>query len=144
MFDFITEEHLMIQQAARDFAEKEIAPIAEQHDATGEFPLETVRKMGALGFMGIEAPEEYGGSGMDTLAYVLAMDEISRVDASHGTIMSVNNSLFNNGILIFGSEEQKQKYVSACGRRQGHRRLQPHRTHERLRRWLHEEPGCTQ
>ena len=74
MFDFITEEHKMIQQAARDFARKEIAPIAEHHDATGEFPLDTVRQMGQLGFMGIEVPEAYGGAGMDTLAYVLALD----------------------------------------------------------------------
>jgi alkylation response protein AidB-like acyl-CoA dehydrogenase len=112
MFDFITEEHKMIQQAARDFARKEIAPIAEHHDATGEFPIDTVRQMGQLGFMGIEVPEAYGGAGMDTLAYVLALEEICRVDASHGTIMSVNNSLFCNGIMKFGSEEQKQRYVA--------------------------------
>ena len=112
MFDFITEEHKMIQQAARDFARKEIAPIAEHHDATGEFPIDTVRQMGQLGFMGIEVPEAYGGAGMDTLAYVLALDEISRVDASHGTIMSVNNSLFCNGIMKYGTEAQKQQYVT--------------------------------
>ncbi len=111
MFDFITEEHKMIQQAARDFARKAIAPIAEHHDATGEFPIETVRQMGELGFMGIEVPEAYGGADMDTIAYVLALEEISRVDASHGTIMSVNNSLFCNGIMKYGTEEQKQTYV---------------------------------
>jgi len=111
MFDFITEEHRMIQQAARDFAQKSIAPIAEHHDETGEFPLVTVRQMGELGFMGIEVPEEYGGVGMDTLAYALALTEISKVDASHGTIMSVNNSLVCHGLLKFGTEEQKQKYL---------------------------------
>ena len=111
MFDFITEEHEMIQQAARDFAQNEIAPIAEHHDETGEFPLETVRKMGQLGFMGIEVPEEYGGAGMDTLAYALALTEICKVDASHGTVMSVNNSLYCHGLLKFGTEAQKQKYV---------------------------------
>ncbi|HSH02106.1 MAG TPA: acyl-CoA dehydrogenase family protein [Anaerolineae bacterium] len=111
MFDFLTEEHQMIQDAARDFAQKEIAPIAEHHDQTGEFPLATVRKMGQLGFMGIEVPEEYGGAGMDTLAYALVMMEISKVDASHGTIVSVNNSLYCNGLLKYGTEEQKQKYV---------------------------------
>lgn len=111
MFDFITEEHEMIQQAARDFAQNEIAPIAEHHDETGEFPLQTVRKMGQLGFMGIEVPEEYGGAGMDTLAYALALTEICKVDASHGTVMSVNNSLYCHGLLKFGTEEQKQKYV---------------------------------
>jgi alkylation response protein AidB-like acyl-CoA dehydrogenase len=111
MFDFITEEHKMIQQAARDFAQKSIAPIAAHHDETGEFPLQTVRQMGELGFMGIEIPEEYGGVGMDTLAYVLALAEICKVDASHGTVMSVNNSLVCHGLLKFGTEEQKQKYL---------------------------------
>ena len=111
MFDFITEEHRMIQQAARDFARKEIAPVAAHHDETGEFPIDTIRKMGELGFMGIEVPEEYGGVGMDTIAYVLALTEISKVDASHGTIMSVNNSLFANGIIRYGSEYLKQTYL---------------------------------
>ncbi len=111
MFDFITEEHEMIQQAARDFAQKSIAPIAGHHDETGDFPIDTVRQMGELGFMGIEVPEEYGGVGMDTLAYSLALTEICKADASHGTIMSVNNSLFAQGLLKFGTEEQKQKYL---------------------------------
>jgi alkylation response protein AidB-like acyl-CoA dehydrogenase len=111
MFEFITEEHKMMRQAARDFAEKEIAPIAAEFDESGDFPLETIRKMGRLGFMGIEIPEEYGGVGMDTMAYVLAMVEICKADASHGTIMSVNNSLFCHGILKYGSEEQRQKFL---------------------------------
>ncbi len=111
MFDFITEEHKMIQEAARDFAQNAIAPIAAEYDESGEFPLETVRQMGQLGFMGIEVPEEYGGVGMDTLAYALALEEISKVDASHGTIMSVNNSLVCHGLLKFGTEEQKQAYL---------------------------------
>ena len=107
----LSEEHKMIRQAARDFAQNEIAPIAAEFDESGKFPLKTIRKMGEMGFMGIEVPEEYGGAGMDTLAYVLALEEICKADASHGTIMSVNNSLFNYGILRFGTEEQKQKYV---------------------------------
>ncbi|MEZ4594386.1 MAG: acyl-CoA dehydrogenase family protein [Chloroflexota bacterium] len=111
MFDFITEEHKMIQQEARRFAQNEVAPIAEHHDQTAEFPINTVRKMGELGFMGIEVPEEYGGIGMDTLAYSLALTEICKADASHGTVMSVNNSLYCHGILKFGTEEQIQKYV---------------------------------
>ena len=111
MFDFITEEHQMIQQAARDFGQRSIVPIAEHHDETGEFPIDTVRQMGQLGFMGIEVPEEYGGAGMDTLAYALALTEISKADASHGTIMSVNNSLYSYGILLFGTEAQKQNYL---------------------------------
>lgn len=112
MFEFITEEHKMIQGAARDFAQKVIAPIAAHYDETGEFPLESVRQMGELGFMGIEVPEAYGGAEMDTLAYALALTEISRVDASHGTIMSVNNSLFNYGIMKYGTEAQKRQYVT--------------------------------
>jgi alkylation response protein AidB-like acyl-CoA dehydrogenase len=109
----LSDEHRMIRDMARDFAQKEIAPIAAEHDETGEFPYETIEKMGAQGFMGIEVPEEYGGAGMDTLAYVLALEEISKADASHGVVMSVNNSLYCYGFLRFGTEEQKQKYLRA-------------------------------
>ena len=107
----LSEEHAMIRQAARDFAQNEIAPVAAEFDETGEFPVKTIRKMGEMGLMGIEVPEEYGGAGMDALAYVLALEEICKADAAHGTIMSVNNSLFCFGILKFGTEAQKQKYV---------------------------------
>ena len=110
LFPF-TEEHEMIRQAARDFAQKEIAPIAAEFDETGDFPSKTIKKMGEMGFMGIEVPEEYGGAGMDTLAYVLALEEICKADASHGTIMSVNNSLYANGLLKFGSEDQKHRFL---------------------------------
>ncbi len=108
----LSSEHEMIQQVAREFAQKEIAPIAAEHDETGEFPSETIAKMGEMGFMGIEISEDYGGAGLDTLSYVLALTEISKADASHGTIMSVNNSLYCNAIDRFGSEEQKQKFLS--------------------------------
>jgi alkylation response protein AidB-like acyl-CoA dehydrogenase len=107
----LSSEHRMIRDSARDFAQTEIAPIAAQFDDSGDFPYETVKKMGAIGFMGIEIPEQYGGAGMDTLAYVLALEEISKVDASHGVIMSVNNSLYCHGILKFGTEHQKQKFL---------------------------------
>ncbi len=107
----LSDEHKMIRDAARDFAQKEIAPIAAQFDESGEFPHETIKKMGAMGFMGIEVPEQYGGAGMDTLSYVLALEEICKVDASHGVIMSVNNSLYCHGIMKFGTEEQKQKFL---------------------------------
>jgi len=107
----LTEEHRMIRDAARDFAQKEIAKVAAELDHSGEFPHETIAKMGQLGFMGIEVPEAYGGAGMDTMAYVLALEEICKVDASHGTIMSVNNSLYCQGILKFGTEAQKEKYL---------------------------------
>jgi alkylation response protein AidB-like acyl-CoA dehydrogenase len=107
----LTEEHEMIRQTAQEFAQKEIAPIAAEYDESGEFPFATVKKMGAMGFMGIEVPEEYGGAGMDTLAYVLALEEICKVDASHGTIMSVNNSLFSYGLMKFGTPAIKEKYL---------------------------------
>ncbi|HEY8327628.1 MAG TPA: acyl-CoA dehydrogenase family protein [Rhodanobacter sp.] len=108
-----TEDQLSIQAIARDFAQKRIAPVAAELDARGEFPLENIREMGQLGLMGIEVPEEYGGAGMDPVAYVLAMIEIAAADAATATVMSVNNSLFCNGILKHGNEEQKQKFVRA-------------------------------
>jgi alkylation response protein AidB-like acyl-CoA dehydrogenase len=108
-----TEDQLSIQSIARDFAQKRIAPVAAELDAKGEFPLENIREMGQLGLMGIEVPHEYGGAGMDPIAYVLAMIEIAAADAATATVMSVNNSLFCNGILKHGNEEQKQKYVRA-------------------------------
>ncbi len=108
----LSEEHKMLRDAARDFAQKEIAPIAAEFDENGEFPHATIKKMGELGFMGIEVPEQYGGAGMDSLSYVLALEEICKVDASHGVIMSVNNSLYCHGILKFGTEEQKKKFIT--------------------------------
>ncbi|QNH13169.1 acyl-CoA dehydrogenase family protein [Xanthomonas sp. SI] len=108
-----TEEQLMIQDVARRIAQERIAPSAEHHDRTGEFPLENIRLLGENGLMGIEVPEEYGGAGMDPIAYVLAMVEIAAGDAAHSTIVSVNNSLFCAGILKNGNEAQKQKYVRA-------------------------------
>lgn len=108
----LSDEHKMIRDTARDFAKNEIAPIAAEHDESGEFPHATIKKMGAMGFMGIEVPEKYGGAGMDTLSYALALEEICKVDAAHGVVMSVNNSLYCHGILKFGSEEQKQKFIT--------------------------------
>ena len=106
-----TEEQLMIQDVARRIAQEKIAPSAEYHDQTGEFPLANIRTLGENGLMGIEVPAEYGGAGMDPISYVLAMIEIAAGDAAHSTILSVNNSLFCNGILKFGTEAQKQLYV---------------------------------
>ncbi len=107
----LTEEHEMLRTAAREFAQREIAPVAAAYDESGAFPLETVRKMGEMGLMGIEMPEAYGGAGMDTLAHVLTMIEIAKADASHSTILSVNNSLYCNGILWFGTEAQKREWI---------------------------------
>ncbi|KAA9133288.1 acyl-CoA dehydrogenase [Marinihelvus fidelis] len=108
----LTEEQQMIQSAARDFATSAIQPIAADFDASGQFPAETIAQMGELGLMGIEVPEEYGGAGMDPVSYVLAMMEISAADAAHGTIMSVNNTLYCHGILKYGTEAQKQAFVT--------------------------------
>lgn len=106
-----TEEQLMIKQTAREFAESEIAPSAVERDIKAEFPFEIVKKMGELGFMGMMVPPEWGGAGMDTISYVLAMEEISKVDASVGVIMSVNNSLVCYGLNDYGTNEQKEKYL---------------------------------
>jgi alkylation response protein AidB-like acyl-CoA dehydrogenase len=107
----LTEEHLTLQDAVRKFAQKEIVPIAAEYDESGEFPLDTIKKMGGMGLMGIEVPEEYGGAGMDALAYVLTMIEVARADASHSTIVSVNNSLYCHGLMKFGTEDQKRKFL---------------------------------
>ncbi len=110
-FDF-TETQLMIQETARKFAEDELAPTALERDEKEEFPYSAVKKLGELGFMGMMVPEQYNGAGLDTVSYVLAMEEISKVDASCGVIMSVNNSLVCHGLTEWGTEEQKQKYLT--------------------------------
>ena len=107
----LTDEHISLQKAVRDFARNEIVPIAAEYDESGQFPLDTVRKMGRMGLMGIEIPEAYGGAGMDTLAYALTIIEVARADTSHSTVVSVNNSLYCHAILKFGTEEQKQKFL---------------------------------
>lgn len=113
MMDFsLTEEHLMIRDAARDFAQTELLPGVIERDEKQHFPLELVRKMGDLGFMGIMVDPKYGGSGMDAISYVLIMEELSKVDASASVIVSVNNSLVCYGIESYGTEEQKQKYLT--------------------------------
>jgi alkylation response protein AidB-like acyl-CoA dehydrogenase len=109
-FEF-TEIQLAIRDTAKQFAEEVLAPDASVRDEREEFPHEAVRKLGELGFMGMMVSEKYGGAGLDTISYVLALEEISRVDASCGVIMSVNNSLVCFGIEEWGTEEQKQKYL---------------------------------
>lgn len=107
----LNEEQRMIRDLARDFARNEIAPIAAEIDETGEFPHETIKKMGELGLMGLEVSPEWGGAGADTVSYVLAMEEISRVCASHGVVMSVNNSLVCYGLEKFGTDAQKERFL---------------------------------
>lgn len=108
----LTDDQVMIQTVAREFAQEQVAPAAAKLDASGEFPFDTIRKVGELGFMGVETPAEYGGAGLDAISYVLVMEEISAADAAHGTIVSVNNSLYSAGILEHGTEEQKQRFVA--------------------------------
>ncbi|MEM7610098.1 MAG: acyl-CoA dehydrogenase family protein [Pseudomonadota bacterium] len=108
----LTEEQQMIQAAARDFAQSEIVPVAAEYDASGEFPSDTIAKAGELGFMGIEVPEAYSGAGMDAISYALLMEEIAAADGAHSTIVSVNNSLYNNGIMMFGNDAQKTAFVA--------------------------------
>lgn len=107
----LTEEHLMIQKAARDFAQNELLPGVIERDEHQKFPHEEMKKLGELGFMGMMVDPKYGGSGMDTISYVLVMEELSKVDASTSVCVSVNNSLVCWGLETFGNEEQKQKYL---------------------------------
>lgn len=107
----LTEEHLMIRDAARDFAKNELLPGVIERDEKQEFPTEQVKKMGELGFLGMMVSPEYGGGGMDTISYILAMEELSKVDASCSVIVSVNNSLVCWGLETYGTKEQKDKYL---------------------------------
>lgn len=107
----LSEEHLMIQKAAREFAQSELKPGVIERDEHQKFPTEQIKKMGELGFLGMMVDPKYGGGGMDAISYVLAMEEISKVDASCSVVMSVNNSLVCWGLETFGNEEQKQKYL---------------------------------
>ena len=107
----LTEEQIMIRDAARDFAQTELLPGVIERDEKQQFPTEQIKKMGELGFLGMMVDPDYGGSGLDTVSYVLAMEEISKIDASASVVMSVNNSLVCWGLQEFGTEEQKQKYL---------------------------------
>src|SRR5689334_7681643 len=120
VFDF-SEEQLMIQKAARDFAVNECLPGVIERDEKQKFPKEQILKLADLGFMGMMVRPEYGGAGMDTISYVLAMEEISKIDASVSVCMSVNNSQVCYGLQQYGNEEQKQKYLTplAQGKKDG-------------------------
>jgi len=117
----LIDEQRMIQEMARDFASEVLAPVAPIIDQTEEYPFENCRQMGELGLMGIEVPEEYGGTGADTVSYVVALEEISKACGATGTIMSVNNSLVRHGLVVHGTPEQREKYLrpAACFKRIG-------------------------
>jgi alkylation response protein AidB-like acyl-CoA dehydrogenase len=125
----LSEDHIAIRDAAREFAENEIAASAVERDKTGAFPTEIVQKLGELGFMGMSVSPDWGGAGLDTVSYVLAIEEVSKVDASVGVIMSVNNSLVCWVIETFGSDEQKEKF------------LRPLATGQKLGAYCLSEPG---
>ncbi|MGG5578407.1 acyl-CoA dehydrogenase family protein [Myroides sp. C15-4] len=108
----LTEEQLMIQQAARDFAQTELLPGVIERDEHQIFPTEQIKKLGELGFLGMMVDPKYGGSGLDSVSYVLAMEEIAKVDASTAVVLSVNNSLVCAGLEKYANEEQKQKYLT--------------------------------
>ena len=108
----LTEEHIAVRQAAHDFAKNELLPGVIERDEKMKFPAEQIAMLGELGFMGMMTDPKYGGSGMDTISYVLAMEEISKIDASVSVCMSVNNSLVCFGLQEYCTEEQKQKYLS--------------------------------
>ena len=108
----LSEEQLMIQQAARDFAQNELLPGVIERDEEQKFPAEQIKKLGELGFMGMMVDPKYGGSGLDTMSYAIAMEELSKVDASASVVVSVNNSLVCWGLETFGNEEQKKKYLT--------------------------------
>ena len=116
----LSEEHLMIQQAAKDFAEAELLPGVIERDNEQRFPAEQIKKLGELGMMGMMVDPKWGGSGMDTISYVLAMEEISKVDASASVVMSVNNSLVCWGLEKYGTEEQKEKFLKPLASGQIH------------------------
>ena len=107
----LTEEHKMIRDAARDFAQTELLPGVIERDENQSFPTEQIKKLGELGFMGMMVDPKYGGAGMDTISYILAIEEISKIDASCSVVMSVNNSLVCWGLETFGNEEQKERYL---------------------------------
>ena len=112
----LTEEQIAVRDAARDFAQNVLKPGVIERDEKQQFPTEEIKQLGELGFLGMMVSPKYGGGGMDTISYVLAMEEISKVDASCSVIMSVNNSLYCWGIEKFGTEEQKQKYLVPCAK----------------------------
>src|SRR4051812_22811157 len=117
----LSPDHDLIRRTVRDFAEQEVAPVAEQLDREKAFPYEIVEKLGGLGFMGIPFPEEYGGAGGDSLAYAIAVEELTRVDSSVAITMCAHTSLGTQPVYLFGTEEQKQRYMPdlCAGRKLG-------------------------
>src|SRR5215468_1635309 len=118
---YFSEQHLATREMVRQFARDEVAPVAAKYDAEAKFPWENIRKMGQLGLLGIPWPEELGGAGLDLLSYMIVIEELAKVDASHGLTVSAHTTLGTSPIVRFGSDEQKKRYVRflAMGRVMG-------------------------
>ena len=138
----LTDEQRLLRDTVRDFARNEVAPVAEELDRTKAFPYELVAKMGELGLMGIPFPEEYGGGGGDSLAYALAVEELTRIDSSVAITMAAHTSLGTQPVYLFGSDEQKRRAAARPLRRAQARRLRAHRARGRLRRRQRQDPGA--
>src|SRR5687767_2204764 len=108
---YFTEKHEALRRKIREFAEAEIAPVATAHDEEGRFPWENVKKMADMGFFGVNIPEEYGGQGLDTISYIMTIEELARVDASHSITISAHSTLGMSPIFVFGTEAQKKQYL---------------------------------
>ncbi|HMS03230.1 MAG TPA: acyl-CoA dehydrogenase family protein, partial [Gemmatimonadaceae bacterium] len=108
---YFSESHLAVREMVRAFAQEHVAPVAAKHDAEASFPWENIKRMGELGLLGVPWSEELGGSGFDTIAYMIAIEEMSRVDASHGITISAHTTLGTSPIVYFGTPEQQQRYV---------------------------------
>src|SRR5438094_4268726 len=118
---YFTEQHHQVREMVRQFARDDVAPIAARHDADGTFPWQSIRRMGELGLLGIPWPEELGGAGLDLISYMIVIEELAKVDASHGLTVSAHTTLGTSPIVRFGSEEQKRRFVPllASGRVMG-------------------------
>src|SRR5690349_18305083 len=113
---FLTEQHQQVREFVRDFADREIRPVARACDLSSEFPWENVKKMGELGLLGAPWPEELGGAAMDTLSYIIVIEELARVDASHAITVSAHTTLGTSPIFRFGTEEQKRRFIPLLAR----------------------------
>ena len=133
----LSPEHALLRDTIRDFMVTEVAPVVDEHERERRFPVEIVRRIGELGWLGIPIPEDEGGAGLDTLAYAIAIEEIGRVWGSLGLIVAAHTSLGCGPLHLAGTPEQKQRYLVPMAQRRGHRRVRPDRTRRRQRLGRH-------
>ena len=137
----LSQQHRLFRDTVREFAEGEIAPVAEELDRSSRFPLDELRKAAELGLLGIPFPEEYGGTGADTLSYALAIEELGRIDSSFAITVAAHTSLGTSPIYLFGDERQKREWLPPLASGRAARGLRPDRARGRLRRRRHPHPG---